>query len=103
MNEEARDAIEGKRAEYADLPKADGSSSNDTGEGDVALAIRELENSKMIDDHMLNPRVTMVVEKVHEDAILPRRGTNGAAGYDLCSVENLTIEGWTRKPVRTGI
>lgn len=30
--------------------------------------------------------MTLNVKKIHEDAQLPRRGSDGSAGYDLCAV-----------------
>lgn len=43
------------------------------------------------------------VAKVHENARVPVRGSKGAAGYDLSSVEQCTIQPGDFKMVDTGI
>ncbi|HEX7314103.1 MAG TPA: dUTP diphosphatase [Pyrinomonadaceae bacterium] len=42
-------------------------------------------------------------KRLHPDATLPTRGSAGAAGLDLYSVERLTIEPGGRAAVRTGL
>lgn len=37
------------------------------------------------------------IQKLSEDAILPKRGTVDSAGYDLYSTTSLTMMPWTRK------
>ena len=37
------------------------------------------------------------------DAIMPIRGDDGAAGYDLFSSEDVTISKWDRSLVKTGV
>lgn len=43
------------------------------------------------------------VKKLSEGAVLPKKGTSGAAGYDLYSVEEKTLEPWSVTPLGTGI
>jgi dUTP pyrophosphatase len=45
----------------------------------------------------------MQVIRLFDDAILPKRATTGAAGYDLCSREELTIPPGTLWCVSTGL
>lgn len=41
--------------------------------------------------------------KMHESATTPKRGSEGAAGYDLYSAEQIDIPSGTRALVKTGI
>lgn len=41
--------------------------------------------------------------KLHEDAVLPNRASEGDAGLDLTSVEKLTLEPGSRALVKTGL
>lgn len=43
------------------------------------------------------------VKKLSEDAVLPIRGSDGAAGYDLCANETVGIMPHTVKKIRTGL
>ena len=43
------------------------------------------------------------VELLSDKAKIPFRATTGAAGYDLHSIENLTLTPQTRKLIKTGI
>lgn len=43
------------------------------------------------------------IKKLHEDSRLPQRGSNLAAGADLCCVEAFTLEPGERKLVATGL
>lgn len=43
------------------------------------------------------------IYKTREDAIIPKRGSEGAAGYDLFTPEKFTIEAGERKLVKVGI
>jgi len=45
----------------------------------------------------------LIVNKVHKDAKTPIRGSSGAAGYDLCSVEDIFIPQGEHVLVPTGI
>ena len=47
--------------------------------------------------------VEMKVKKLDENARIPVRGSEGAAGYDLCSVTEVTILPGETKPIHTGI
>nr|UMO78372.1 Deoxyuridine 5'-triphosphate nucleotidohydrolase [Pandoravirus belohorizontensis] len=49
-----------------------------------------------------NPMV-LKCKRMHEDAVLPRRGTPGAAGYDLWAVGTTTVPARGRAQVRTGL
>jgi dUTP pyrophosphatase len=42
-------------------------------------------------------------QRLHPDAKLPVRGSDRAAGLDLCSLETVSIEPRTRVSVRTGL
>jgi len=41
--------------------------------------------------------------KLSTSAILPRRGTNGSAGYDLCANEEIFLPAGERRLISTGI
>ena len=43
------------------------------------------------------------IKKLHPDAILPRYGSADAAGADLCSIEEMTVEAGETKLVHTGL
>jgi deoxyuridine 5'-triphosphate nucleotidohydrolase len=45
----------------------------------------------------------LLVKKLSKEATLPVRGTDEAAGYDLCSVENVVLSPGERKLVSTGL
>ena len=45
----------------------------------------------------------LYVKKLRNNAIIPCRGTHGAAGYDLSSVEDLIISGKGKGVVKTGL
>lgn len=46
----------------------------------------------------------MRVKKLHPDAVIPIRATEGSVGYDLCSLDKITIAGHgTRACIPTGI
>lgn len=49
-----------------------------------------------------NPAV-LKCRRMHDDAVLPWRGTPGAAGYDLCAVETTTVPARGRTQVRIGL
>ena len=43
------------------------------------------------------------IKLVNSSAIAPKRASEGAAGYDIHSLEDCVIEAWSRKLVSTGI
>lgn len=43
------------------------------------------------------------VKKLVPEAVMPKKGTEGAAGYDICSVEEVTIPSNGKGKVRTGL
>lgn len=43
------------------------------------------------------------IKKLHEDARLPERGSNLAAGADLCCIEAFTLEPSERRLIPTGL
>jgi dUTP pyrophosphatase len=43
------------------------------------------------------------IVKLHPDAAVPCRASPGDAGYDLCSVEHVSLAAGQRKLVRTGL
>lgn len=45
---------------------------------------------------------TIKIKKLHEDAVLPTHGSGDAAGYDLCSIEDLVIKPGETQVVHTG-
>ena len=44
-----------------------------------------------------------MVMTLHPDAVIPFRGTAGSAGFDLSSIEAVTIPPRSRKLIHTGI
>ena len=42
------------------------------------------------------------VRRLDKQAVVPRRATEGSAGYDLCALEAGTIPAGTRKVIATG-
>src|SRR4051812_20171255 len=42
-------------------------------------------------------------QRLHPKAILPSRGSDGACGLDIYSVEEVIIERWNRKAIPTGL
>lgn len=46
---------------------------------------------------------TLTVKKMHEDAIIPKYQTKGAAGFDLHSVEDVTIQAGETAMVNIGL
>ena len=50
-----------------------------------------------------NKAMLFKVVKLHKDAVIPERATLGSAGYDLCSVEDVTITPGARAIVPTGL
>lgn len=46
---------------------------------------------------------TLKVQKLSEAATAPKRATAGAAGYDLCSAEEVVVPAGMRKMVRTDL
>lgn len=51
---------------------------------------------------MSNPS-RFLVKKLVSEAILPKKGTEGAAGYDLYSIEEVRIPSMGKGKVRTGL
>lgn len=45
----------------------------------------------------------LLVKKLYKDAILPKRQTEGSAGYDLCSYNDYIIPPNTKQLIDTGI
>jgi len=46
----------------------------------------------------------MYVKRLNQDAVLPKRSTSGAAGYDLCASEDISIQhNCGRCDVKTGL
>lgn len=45
----------------------------------------------------------MLIHLISQNAKVPLRGSEGAAGYDLFSIENKTIRSQTREKIHTGI
>ena len=45
----------------------------------------------------------LFVQKTSSKSILPARGSSGAAGYDLCSIDNATLYAGGQITVSTGI
>lgn len=43
------------------------------------------------------------IKKLVPEATLPQKGTVGAAGYDLCSLEDVIIPAQGKNKVRTGL
>jgi len=47
--------------------------------------------------------MALTISKLHQNAILPSRSTPGAAGYDLCAIDNFVVNPGARVVVPTGI
>lgn len=45
----------------------------------------------------------LLVKKLYKDAILPKRQTEGSAGYDICSYNDYIIPSNTKQLIDTGI
>ena len=45
----------------------------------------------------------LLVKKLNPAAILPKKGSSGAAGYDVCSIEDVIIPGRGKGKVSTGL
>ncbi|EGR30580.1 hypothetical protein IMG5_128830 [Ichthyophthirius multifiliis] len=43
------------------------------------------------------------IKKLHKQAIIPQKGTSGAAGYDLCACQETTIPAKGKQLVKTGL
>lgn len=43
------------------------------------------------------------IKRLHEKAIIPKKGSSGAAGYDLFSIESCIVPARGKYLVRTGI
>ena len=66
------------------------------------VAIAASSSSDSIPDHS-SPEPRLVVKRLSEDATLPKRGSEFAAGMDLCSSKTLTIPAGERKLVPTDL
>jgi len=51
----------------------------------------------------INNKVTFKVKLLHYDSISPYKSYPGSAGYDICSIDSVTIEPGSRLLVATGI
>jgi dUTP pyrophosphatase len=47
--------------------------------------------------------MSLLVKKLNVDAVVPSRGSEGAAGYDLSSVADMTVPAGGRVPIPTGL
>lgn len=47
--------------------------------------------------------MSLLIKKLHEDATIPSRGTEGSAGYDVSSVGDFIVEAKSRKMIPTGL
>lgn len=46
---------------------------------------------------------TLRFKRLHKSAMLPQKGTPGAAGYDLCAIETCVVPAHGKSLVRTGL
>lgn len=51
----------------------------------------------------VTPISKFFIKKLTNEAILPKKGSSGAAGYDLCSIEDVVIPPNGKGKVRTGL
>ncbi len=51
----------------------------------------------------ITPISKFFIKRLTNEAIIPQKGTTGAAGYDICSIENVTIPAQGKGKVRTGL
>jgi len=49
------------------------------------------------------PSQKLKIKKIHPDAVLPTYGTPGAAGFDICIIEDITLEPGETKLAKTGL
>ena len=56
-----------------------------------------------MEKRITNSKPKLLIKKLHQDAIVPKQGSTGSAGYDLYSVEEKTIPAKGLKVVKTGI
>jgi dUTP pyrophosphatase len=47
--------------------------------------------------------MSLLVKKLSPEAVIPHRSTSGSVGYDLSSIEDITIPSGSRSLVRTGL
>jgi dUTP pyrophosphatase len=45
----------------------------------------------------------MNIRKINKHAIIPTKGDPEAAGYDLYSISDITVEPWSRQKIETGL
>lgn len=46
---------------------------------------------------------TMFIKRTHVNAVIPKKGSKTAAGYDLCSVDSAVVPAWGKVLVATGL
>lgn len=51
----------------------------------------------------MNNKFNLLVKRLSDKAILPKKGSEKAAGYDLCSIDNYVIPGHGKQLVKTGL
>jgi dUTP pyrophosphatase len=47
--------------------------------------------------------MTLYVKRLHKEAVIPKRGSEGAAGYDLYSLIDININSYKKAVIPTGI
>jgi len=48
-------------------------------------------------------KINVKIKKLHEDAVIPTYGTDGAAGFDFYALEDTTLSPGQTKLIKTGI
>ena len=63
------------------------------------------ETLKQLEEELYNDSIKseILIQRIHEDAILPSYAYPTDSGFDLCSVEEITIEPFGRALVSTGL
>jgi len=90
-------------AEFEKLQKKYGAEltdeNSDIGESIFTETLRELQD-ELYDESI---KSKLLIQRIHEDAILPSYAYPTDSGFDLCSVEEITIEPFGRALVPTGL
>jgi dUTP pyrophosphatase len=57
----------------------------------------------MSENHLVHPDGALIVNKIHPEALPPRRSSSGAVGYDIFSIEDAIVPANGKTIVKTGI
>lgn len=51
----------------------------------------------------MNFKLPLFVKRLSEKAILPKKGSEKAAGYDICSIEDKIVPSKGKELIKTGL